>query len=248
PSGHGSTGKIGGTPRTTNARPARAPASGTRAGAAAAASCATEPNCNLIYNGGPVQHKPKVYVWFWGPAWTGNAYQNSAAGYLIHLYKGLGVSPDSWSLAASQYGDKTGHATFGSSVFANYHVDTTTPPKSVTSDDLANKAADAAIFFKISASAAPNAQIVVATQSGTCYQDESGVGLFAGSCGTEKVNSVNGLYCGYHSYDYDPTDPNVFLPWVALPFQPDASTGCGEDFINTTFDGFGMVGGHEYAE
>lgn len=34
---------------------------------APAAGC-TEPNCNLLYNGGSVQHSPHVYLLFWGPA------------------------------------------------------------------------------------------------------------------------------------------------------------------------------------
>src|SRR5260370_234725 len=35
-----------------------------------------------------------------------------------------------------------------------------------------------------------------------------------------------------------------------MPYQPDAGAACGQDFVNSDgyFDGFSIVGGHEYAE
>ena len=89
-------GKIGGITRTTNTR--LGPASGTRARAAgaAAAACA-EPECNLAYNGGPIQQTPKVYVVFWGSSWTSDAREQAAEQYLLSFYKGLGPSSETWS-------------------------------------------------------------------------------------------------------------------------------------------------------
>ena len=75
--GQAAHGKISGITRTTNTR--LGSTSGTRARAAspAAAACA-EPECNLVYNGGPVQHTPKVYVVFWGSSWASDAREQAA--------------------------------------------------------------------------------------------------------------------------------------------------------------------------
>jgi len=77
-----------------------------------------------------------------------------------------------------------------------------------------------------------NAQIIVATQSGTCP-----AGFYAPSC-----NGGSGYYCAWHS--------NSNEPYTNLPYVLDAGGGCGEGFVNAggTHDGFSIVGGHEYAE
>ena len=234
-------------------------ASGTRAGTVAgaagpAAATCKEPECNLAYQGGPVQHTPKVYVVFWGPSWASNAGEQAAQQYLLSFYAGLGASPDTWSTETSQYGDGSGNPAFGSSVLAGSVNDTTTPQNPLTFDELAAEATNARNHFGISDT--NNAQIVLVTQSGTCYKDETsvGLGLFAGSCGQVQIPTQNGplLYCAYHSSNA--TTPGApqgpFLPFVVLPYQPDAGTECGQHFVNPsgTFDGFSMVGGHEYAE
>jgi hypothetical protein len=250
--GHVTHGKIAGVTRTTNTR--LAPASGTqaRAASAAAAACA-EPVCNLVYNGGPVQHTPKVYVVFWGSSWASNAGEQAAEQYLLSFYTGLGPSSETWSTVTSQYGDGSGHPAFGSSVLAGSVNDTTTPQNPLTIDELAAEATSAQSHFGITDTS--NAQIVIATESGTCYADQSniGLGLFAGSCGNVQIPSQNGppLYCAYHSSNATTSNlSGPFLPFVVLPYQPDAQDECGQDFVNPfgTFDGFSIVGGHEYAE
>jgi hypothetical protein len=219
------------------------------AGPAAAPCTKPEPECNLVYNGGPVQHSPKVYVVFWGSSWASDAREQAAEQYLLSFFTGLGVSPDTWSTENSQYGDGSGNPAFGSSVLAGSVIDTKAIPNPVKMTNLNAEALSAMSHFGISAPNAINAQIVIVTESGTCYANESGVGLFAGSCGQMQTTSVNGLYCGYHTFATD--NPVTFeLPWVALPYQPDAQVECGQDFVNPsgTLDGFSIVGGHEYAE
>lgn len=197
----------------------------------AAAAC-IEPNCNLTYGGGPVQHFPHVYLLLWGPKWNSSspAYQ-----YLAAFYKGLGVTPDdTWSTVTSQYGDKSGVPAFGPSVYVGAFNDTSSPPPNVTPDNLAAEAQGFAAFEKIADVA--DAQIVVASQTGTCFSDG-----FAGSCG---AGSSTG-YCAWHAM----TSGRV--SFTNLPYQLDAGAGCGEDFVNATtgtYDGFSIVGGHEYAE
>jgi Putative Ig domain len=211
---------------------------------AAPGSCA-EPNCDMSYNGGPVQHSPRVYLIFWGPTWNTNATSQNVKAYLVSLYKGLGqTSKDGWSTIVSQYGDSSGHhPVFGTSLLAGYHVDTTKPPRSVTVSNLGNEASKALSFFRI-----PNtndAEVVVASQSGTCFAPPvQGGDTFAGNCGKPQTSG----YCAFHNYDSGFRNPRQYLPWVNFPFQLDAGQGCGANFINSTFDGLSMTAGHETME
>jgi Ricin-type beta-trefoil lectin domain/Putative Ig domain len=200
--------------------------------AARAASGCAEPNCPLPYNGGPVQHTPHVYLLLWGPNWT---LSDPSYADLYHLYSGLGVtSRDTWSTITSQYADGSGHPAFGSSVFAGAFQDTTAPPADVTPGDLAAEADGFASAHHIADLA--DAQVVIASQSGTCFNDG-----FVGSCGTPNPNAQ---YCAWHS---DST-----VPFTNLPYQLDAGADCGENWINAgsagTYDGLSMTAGHEYAE
>jgi Ricin-type beta-trefoil lectin domain/Putative Ig domain len=215
----------------------------------AQAAC-TEPNCPVTYDGGPVQHNPRVYVVFWGPAWKTNSTEEHAMSYLTALYKGLGQASDGWALTASQYFDNSGgHANFSNSVFAGAYVDTAKPQSSVTFNDLAAEATKAAAHFNIKDTT--DAQIVVAAQSRTCFAAIPEVGgsvNFAGNCGSPQPTSSD-TYCGYHSAA--PVGSS-YLTFTNLPFQLDAQMECGENFINAgsagTDDGFSIVGGHEFAE
>ena len=153
-------------------RPASAVTAGrsasARAAAAPAASCG-EPACNLGYHGGPVQHSPHVYLLFWGPKWNSTAAGKAAASYLQKFFKGLGKSPqDAWSVTTMQYSDAKGHPAVGKSEYAGAHVDTGTPPKTVTLNAMGNEANKAFKYFGIKDP--DDAQVVVAPQSGTCYK------------------------------------------------------------------------------
>jgi hypothetical protein len=205
----------------------------------ATASPCTEPECDLSFQGGPVQHSPHVYLLLWGPNWS-----NSDGDYadLYYLYDGLGVSPDdTWSDVTSQYADGTGSPVFTGSVFEGAWQDSSTPPDPLTPDDLAVEAASLISTAGITDLA--DAQVVVASQSGTCYSDG-----FAGSCG---IANSEGSYCGWHSYA---TNGNAAdnLPFVNMPYMTDAGDYCGENFISSgaagTYDGLSMIAGHEYAE
>jgi len=196
---------------------------------APAAGC-TEPNCNLLYNGGSVQHSPHVYLLLWGPAWGTDSSQEATASYLEGFYRGLGAQPqDNWSTTTDQYSDGTGRPSFSGSVYEGGFQDTSTPPTGVDQNQLAAEADAFTSAHGITDTA--DAQIVIATQSGTCPQ-----GFYASICGG------TGNYCAWHSSSNE--------PYTNLPYILDSGTGCGEDFINAngTYDGVTMVGGHEYAE
>src|SRR5215469_6497157 len=193
-------------------------------------SC-TEPNCPLVYGGGPVQHSPNVYLLLWGPTWSTNSGEEASAAYLEGFYAGLGTQPqDNWSTITSQYGDGSGFPAFTGSVYMGAFHDTSTPPSDTTDGQFA---AEADAFASAEGITDLNdAQIVIATQSGTCPS-----GFYAPGCA-----GGTGNYCAYHDSSNE--------PFTNLPYLLDSGTGCGEDFVNGngTYDGFSIVGGHEYAE
>jgi hypothetical protein len=204
-------------PRTPQGRPARL------------ASC-TEPACPLLYSGGPVQLSPHVYLLLWGPNWSTDPGQATSATYLENFYAGLGVTPqDIYSGITSQYGDSSGNPAFTGSVLVSTTQDTSTPPTGATQAQIAAEADAFATTQGITDLA--DAQIVVATQSGTCP-----AGFDAAVCPS------GGTYCAWHSSSNE--------PYINLPYLLDAGTACGEDFVNTTGtdDGFSLVGGDEYAD
>jgi serine protease len=204
---------------------------GKRPKAVARHAACTEPNCPLTYGGGPVQHSPHVYLLLWGPNWSTDPNQEASAAYLEGFYGGLGVQPqDSWSTITTQYADGTGAPSFTGSVYEGAFKDNTTPPTGVTQTRLAAEAD--AFASQQGITDLTDAQIVVATQSGTCPQ-----GFYSpATCGNSSG------YCAWHSSSNE--------PYTNLPYILDAGAGCGENFINPagTHDGLSIVAGHEYAE
>jgi serine protease len=59
-------------------------------------------------------------------------------------------------------------------------------------------------------------------------------------------------WCAWHDEPTSGTD----MAYAYMPYMPDAGTSCGRNFVNRSnnsygngyFDGFSIVGGHEYAE
>ena len=219
---------------------ALAPASASTSHAAAAVPCGTEPDCNLPYGGGPVQHTPHVYLVFWGPKWgTNTATEN----FVKSFFTDLGQPSDYWSTTVKQYTDKTGRPTFGKGLLVSTYWDNHTPEKSVNDTNLGTEAAAAINWLHITDT--NDADVVIAAQQGTCFAASGGV-TFAGNCGTPQTSG----YCAFHDWDVNGSNSSLYLPWVNLPYQPDAGAGCGQTFINTpgTYDGYSITGGHELME
>src|SRR5262249_26026654 len=148
---------------------------------------------------------------------------------------------DIWSVTTMQYSDRKGYLVVGKAEYAGTHIDTHTPPRTVTLNDLGNEANKAFKYFGIKDP--DNAQVIVAPQSGICYKSTP-LGQFEGNCGKPLPASSSTLnYCAYHTYNYDAANANLFLSWITLPFQLDAKTDCGMGFINYpgTYDGFSVV-------
>jgi hypothetical protein len=224
------------TSRTAYSR--LAAATGKATPATAAASC-TEPNCPLTNHGGTAQHSPKVYLLLWGPGWNTNdttAPDYVVASYLLGMYYGLGqTSYDHWSTITSQYG-----ATFTKSVLTKALIDTSAPPATVTDSDIASEVAASAGSANFNITDPDNSQVVVAFESGTCFNDG-----FAGSCGVQQ----NSGYCAWHNALLATSGP-AYLPYTNLPWQLD-QPACGAGFVNGSnggLDGWSIAGGHEYAE
>ena len=222
--GHVKPGKISGIVYPMGHRP--------RASAAAATSC-TEPACPVTWQQGAVQHNPHVYLVLWGPNWSTDPGEQASATYLEHFYAGLGVgSPDNWSTITSQYADSTGAPAFNGPVSVIAFNDTSSPPAGATDTQIATEADTFAATYHIADLG--DAQIVVATQQGTCPAG------FAAPC-----NGTAGTYCAYHSATSNGT------PYTNLPYIPDAGTACGKDFVNPApggdNDGWSISAGAEYA-
>ena len=145
---------------------ALAPASASTSHAAAAVSCGTEPDCNLPYGGGPVQHTPHVYLVFWGPKWGTTTYA-ATENFVKSFFTDLGQPSDYWSTTVEQYGDKTGHPTFGKGLLVSTYWDKNTPEKNVNNTNLGTEAAAAVNWLHITDT--NDADVVIAAQQGTCF-------------------------------------------------------------------------------
>src|ERR1017187_4147943 len=64
---HQRAGKIGGVVYARDKQPSTAKTG---------PSCA-EPACPLVWNGGPVQHAPRIYLLLWGPSWSTDSGQQA---------------------------------------------------------------------------------------------------------------------------------------------------------------------------
>lgn len=185
---------------------------------------------NLYYHGGAIQQSVRVVIVYWGTDWTTSAY-TSAKSYIEGFFNGVGGS--SWANSTTQYcsglangtiqcGTAGTHPTNPASS-ATVLYDSTSVPASPTQSQIAARAAAAANTYGNEA----NTNYMVFTPSG---HSENGFGT---------------SWCAYHS-------SSGSLSYSYMPYQPDAGASCGMNFVNAGnsgyFDGFSIVGGHEYGE
>ena len=202
---------------------------------------------NMTYHGGPVETAPAIYISWWGPEWssgfsTGGYTSAQAQTYMTDYFTNVGGS--SWENIVTQYcqGVANGTVNCGSS---GTHIqnlsgqlkgtwnDPTTVPSSPTQANIASAAVRLEQHFGYNA----NATYFVFTPTGKSMSGFAGVG---------------GNWCAWHSVTGSGSSE---IAYAYMPYQPDAGGSCGENFINGNnsygngyFDGFSVVGGHEYAE
>jgi hypothetical protein len=202
---------------------------------------------NLYSSGGPVQTNAKVYLSYWGPQWasgfgTGGYTSAQAQTYIQDFFANVGGS--GWNTVDTQYCQGVPNLTFdcNGNAGAQYITnpagqlagtwnDPTPVPATPADADIAAAALRAQQHFGYS----PQANYIVLTPTG---HNETG---------------FNTVWCAWHNVQSTPQGETYY---TNLPWQPDAGANCGQNFVNSTndsfghgyFDGFSIVGGHEYAE
>ncbi len=131
----------------------------------------------------------------------------------------------------SQYSDQFSDApTFPGVIWGGWAVDCNDPAQSATQGQLANEAAGYAQFLAGGGAAiGANTQIIVVSPSGT-----------------NPGGGFGSQYCAWHSWTAY-SGGNDFS-YTNLPYLPDQGSNCGANSVQNGFDGWSIVGGHEYAE
>jgi serine protease len=222
----------------------------------------------LYSHGGLVETVPAVYVSYWGPEWiTGfstNGIPSSAAQTYVNDFLG-GIGGNAWANSMTQYcqGVISGTACPSTAAFvtnpanqlAGVWEDPSLVPVSPSQTDIANAAVRLEQHFGYNA----NATYFVLSPSG---KSETGFGT--SWCAWHAATSVPIITQSPHGNKTLTT--YVPLAFAYVPYQPDAGSACGMNFVNTCsashkaptctngpldqgyFDGFSIVAGHEYAE
>jgi hypothetical protein len=197
----------------------------------------------LTWHGGPVQHHPRIYLLFWGPAWQSDPVQASAQSELVALFNSL--AGGQYNNLLTQYGDHSGDPepyVHNDVAVAGVWTDAQTTPAGL---------ALASMPIKIELNAAlaahpctaqrrqgpqqsgstgptgwcvtPDAQFMVLPQQGTRYS-----GDLAGGCG---------VHSSYRSGAY-PSTKRIFFSVVRFP----------DTYPDVVCSSLDAAATHEYAE
>ena len=207
-------------------------------------------NLYMWYTNSPVETAPKVYISWWGSWWnTSHTTRNSngltnqqAKTYVTDFFNHVGGT--NWDGISSQYCDTVPAGTQScSGIGSQYHIannlgqlagtwtDTSSVPSRPSQSQIASAATRLMQHFGYSATAT----YFVFTPSG------------------HSMSGFNTQWCAWH--DSTSTGSGT-MAYAYMPYITDAGVNCGENFVNRsndsygngTFDGFSIVGGHEYAE
>ena len=201
----------------------------------------------LTYQGGNVETtSPKVYISWWGSQWnagftTGGYSSAKAQTYVTDFFSNVGGS--GWNNIDSQYcqgvavgtincGTSGTHITNAIGQLAGTWTDTTSLPRRISQSSIASAAVRLMNRF---GGYDPNATYFVFTPSG------------------HSMSGFGTQWCAWHSVT---SSGGNQVAYAYMPYQPDAGASCGMNFVNSSnnsygngyFDGFSVVGGHEYAE
>jgi len=214
-----------------------------------AAKAAAAAGNNLRYGGGAIVTSPKVYIVYWGTQWgTGSTVTNDPSGEAalqLNFFQKLYGSGDTWSTSTTQYcqgvatgttqcntsGTHVGHPA-ANPVGGTWLDSSAAAPTKPTDSQIAAEAVKAASHFGVSGT---NVQIIVDVPRGS------------------TPSGFKTQYCAWH--DMTTTSSGASLPYTNFPYQTDAGSGCGANFVATgssgvsgASEGVTIVGGHEYAE
>lgn len=200
---------------------------------------------NLYSHGGPVEVTPAVYISWWGSEWASGFSSGGYTSAQLQTYEtGFfgNVGGSSWINSTTQYcqgvasgtvfcGSSGTHITNPTGQLKGTWNDTSTAPSSPTQSDIAAAAVRLMGHFGYS----PNATYFVFTPSG------------------KSMSGFGTRWCAWHSAT---SAANGTVAYAYMPYVTDAGASCGENFVNAGnssygngyFDGFSIVGGHEYAE
>ncbi len=216
---------------------------------------------NLIYHGGSVQHRPHVYLTFWGSEWKsgfhagpGSQYsQKTVMTYETQFFAHVGGS--AWHGVQSQFCDgiQAGATSCGElspshfvqnnrDVLRGVWVDPSPAPATIATTGLAqNLVTDPVATEALAASqhfhsSDPDATFFVFTPPG------------------HAATAYGSVYCAYHSQVTKPG--GVGIRYSFMPYTPEQGAGCGGNSVNRTNDSFGhgyldsytLAGGHEFEE
>ena len=194
----------------------------------------------MAYGGGAIQTAPKVYIVFWG--WNGRD-PSGQGPYQEQFFSGVGGS--TWSASQTQYCDSTtvlGLLCAGGNTVGNPNPVFVTITNAWSDDVNAvpNSPDDSAIQAEAVRAASHFGNTTAASNASTQYIID-----------TPQGNSTSGFgsWCAYHGMA---SSSFGGLSYTDFPYQTDAGSGCGENFINQgaagVLDGVSIVGGHEFAE
>jgi serine protease len=199
----------------------------------------------LRYQGGSVLTASKVYINWWGSQWnsgfaTGGYSSAQAQTYIRGFFNNVGGS--NWNNIDTQYcqgvavgtincGTSGTHITNPTSQLKGEWVDTTSVPTRPTQAQIQSAAARLMSHF---GGYDPNAIYFVFTPTG------------------HSMSGFGTSWCAWHDEPTSGTD----MAYAYMPYLPDVGATCGRNFVNPTndafgngyFDGFSIVGGHEFAE
>jgi len=201
---------------------------------------------NMTYHGGPVSLTPTVYISWWGSQWntgfsTGGYTSVQAQTYVTGFFGNVGGS--SWHQIDTQYcqgvaigtvncGTSGQHITNPAGELAGTWVDTTSLPRRISQNSIANAAIRLMNHF---GGFNANAIYLVYTPSG------------------HSMSGFGTQWCAWHD---NTSSGGHQVAYGYIPYIPNAGASCGMNFVNGTnnsygngyFDGFSIVAGHEFME
>jgi hypothetical protein len=201
----------------------------------------------LVYRGGSVLNVPRVYLSFWSSDWNRSTYQ-PAMDYVEKFFGSVGGSP--WLGVTSQYcsGSLSPPYTACSGSSVNPISNPSTQLLGTWVDNTAVSYNSPASACGLSAQSPGDCDVMLAARRAAIHFGALPAGaqiMILTPSGLSQPGFVTGGWCAYHW-----ATVGSQVAYSYLPFVPDAGGSCGENSVNSngTFDGFSILGGHEYAE